>query len=1099
MYGSRIKPNVMAPQKRSQPYLRALEMTLFFGLSRSTACCLSSVVHVAATTVAVADTPSLHTPAYAILALTMRLSGATSQDESPLNPRKRREVEEDDPIEENANKRLCVSPTLPWMHDTALQTAGPNNFAGNSENSLVYTDWWDSEAFDDTLPLQVDNLNPLQLSAASAANFLPIEDWFPGNNNQEEGQYMSFWDGQYDDSTLVPTPSQVANLHGNFENDPVSRIASYHASDQVTPYTISDASFLQTTNSGVDSAETSTNEADELQDTSVSPESSIPDCDTCLGVIVSKTTASWADTEGGRTVPVDVVRFGNILKVCFQDTTKSYAGIIPQLILRKILDGFTISYKATLSQPSTSGKRNIGKKKDLGHSSKYKDSECEIRLVVFGVETERISVGRLLSDSDLFLQPPFNAECPEDFQYNNPHYLVQPGMEMPKLENLAIDVSEPDNRREIDELGMGWLQHIFDSSDAEENVSMVDLDPSPRLKTALLRYRNIITGEIRDKPSPIRGGVLADEMGLGKTLTVLGLICSSLDSRRQGVQSVEKARYTSTLIISPKSTLPGWQKQISEHIHPEYLKATLYYGSTRNNLRSNLLDYDVVMTTYETLRSEYKTKGPLFSHKWLRVVLDEGRISISSGLFSVAFRRTKHYTAKKAAHKTTAHHIRNRTTQIFQAACALQSSHRWCLTGTPIHNSLDDYGALLTFIGAEPFHMKSSFDSWIVSPFMERRPNHMENLKSLVHGTCIRRTKASSSVTITLPQVNERIENIELFEADQIIYDFFKKRTAEIASSIHRESEAGVQLKNKKGANILGLMSSLRLICDHGKDLLPDSALKLWQSWDKQRLDANSMLENQVYCESCGDVLESKFGAKSTSRGSKHPVPHLLCPTCHGSAEDDRVESDAVPQLISQEIIPGSGVSSPATGRVTTPSAKVSALLRNIREDRSREDQNNPSKSVIFSCWSRMLDLLEPALEAQGITFQRIDGQTSLSARSEALKQFTESPQCTIMLATIGSCGEGVNLTVAVTVHLLEPNWNPMIEAQAVDRVHRIGQARPVTIIRYIVPRSIETYIRDIQKDKISLISDAMSHSNSRTSADVALERWRIFQSHLEG
>ncbi|KAF3009102.1 hypothetical protein E8E14_009575 [Neopestalotiopsis sp. 37M] len=696
----------------------------------------------------------------------MELSGATSQDESPLNPRKRREVE-DDLDEQDANKRLCVSPMLPWMHDTALETTVPNIFAGNPEVSLVPTNWWDSTAFDNTSPLQVDSLNSIQLSWASAANFLPVEDWSADNYAQDEGQYMSLWDGQYDDSTLVPTPFQVANLHGNFENDPVSMIASYHGSDQVTPYTISDASLLQTTNSVVDSAETSANEADEPQETSVSPESSTPDCDTCLGV----TIASWADTEGGRTVPVDVVPFGNILKLCFQDTTKSYAGILPQSILRKILDGFTISYKATLSQPNTSGKRNTGKKKDSRYSSKYEDSECEIRLVVFGLETERISVGRLLSDSDLFLQPPSNAECPEDFHYSNPHYLVQPGTEMPKLENLTIDVSEPEKRREIDDLRMSWLQHIFDSSDAEENVSMVDVDPSPRLKTALLR-----------------------------------------------------------------------------HLHPEYLKETLYYGSTRNNMRSNLIDYDVIMTTYETLRSEYKTKGPLFSHRWLRVVLDEGKISISPGLFSVAFRRTKHYSPKKVAHKTTAHHIRNRTTQIFQAACALQSSHRWCLTGTPIHNSLDDYGALLTFIGAEPFHMKSSFDSWIVSPFMEMRPNHMENLKSLVHGTCIRRTKASSSVTITLPQVNERIENIELFEADQVIYDFFKKRTAEIASSVHSKSEAGVQLKNKKGANILGLMSSLRLICDHGKDLLPDSALKLWQSWDKQRLDANSMLENQVYC-----------------------------------------------------------------------------------------------------------------------------------------------------------------------------------------------------------------------------------------------------------
>ena len=50
-----------------------------------------------------------------------------------------------------------------------------------------------------------------------------------------------------------------------------------------------------------------------------------------------------------------------------------------------------------------------------------------------------------------------------------------------------------------------------------------------------------------------------------------------------------------------------------------------------------------------------------------------------------------------------------------------------------------------------------------------------------------------------------------------------------------------------------------------------------------------------------------------------------------------------------------------------------------------------------------------------------------------------------------------VNLTAASIVHLMEPHWNPMVEAQAVDRVHRIGQTQEVTVIRYIVPNSVET------------------------------------------
>lgn len=58
-----------------------------------------------------------------------------------------------------------------------------------------------------------------------------------------------------------------------------------------------------------------------------------------------------------------------------------------------------------------------------------------------------------------------------------------------------------------------------------------------------------------------------------------------------------------------------------------------------------------------------------------------------------------------------------------------------------------------------------------------------------------------------------------------------------------------------------------------------------------------------------------------------------------------------------------------------------------------------------------MLDLLEPSLRKQGFVFRRIDGQTSLQARCEALSQFNEDPECTVMLASIGSCGEGYETT----------------------------------------------------------------------------------------
>ena len=111
----------------------------------------------------------------------------------------------------------------------------------------------------------------------------------------------------------------------------------------------------------------------------------------------------------------------------------------------------------------------------------------------------------------------------------------------------------------------------------------------------------------------------------------------------------------------------------------------------------------------------------------------------------------------------------------------------------------------------------------------------------------------------------------------------------------------------------------------------------------------------------------------------------------------------------------------------------------------------------------------------EGLKSRRIDGQASLQQRKEALEKFGNDASCNVMLASVGAAGEGfvrrcpiallkvvadsmdsIDLTAATTVHIVEPHWNPMAEAQAVDRVHRIGQKSDVTVIRYVVSDSIE-------------------------------------------
>lgn len=119
-----------------------------------------------------------------------------------------------------------------------------------------------------------------------------------------------------------------------------------------------------------------------------------------------------------------------------------------------------------------------------------------------------------------------------------------------------------------------------------------------------------------------------------------------------------------------------------------------------------------------------------------------------------------------------------------------------------------------------------------------------------------------------------------------------------------------------------------------------------------------------------------------------------------------------------------------------------------------------------------MLYLIEKAFQEAEITSVRIDGTLSLKERDSVLKDFETNPNISVLLISIGTgsvgyvphhdrnpianCFTSLNLTAASQVHIMEPQWNPMVESQALDRVHRLGQQRPVKTIRYVIKSSFD-------------------------------------------
>jgi SWI/SNF-related matrix-associated actin-dependent regulator of chromatin subfamily A3 len=244
-------------------------------------------------------------------------------------------------------------------------------------------------------------------------------------------------------------------------------------------------------------------------------------------------------------------------------------------------------------------------------------------------------------------------------------------------------------------------------------------------------FQNIATQYSSPKPPVLaRGGILADDMGLGKTLQVISTIL--------------KGGPGTTLIIAPVSVMSNWVQQIERHVKKENaLKVITYHGSNRKKMTFKDFEaYDVVISTYGTLSSEYMPAGiknpapiprkeGLFSMNWARVVLDEG------------------------------HTIRNPTTKSAVAATSLLATRRWVLTGTPIVNTIKDLHSMLKFLritgGLERVEL---FNAVLARPLALGDRNAELILQSIMRTMCLRRKKDMKFVDLKLPELSEYVHRI---------------------------------------------------------------------------------------------------------------------------------------------------------------------------------------------------------------------------------------------------------------------------------------------------------------------------------------------------
>ena len=154
------------------------------------------------------------------------------------------------------------------------------------------------------------------------------------------------------------------------------------------------------------------------------------------------------------------------------------------------------------------------------------------------------------------------------------------------------------------------------------------------------------------------------------------------------------------------------------------------------------------------------------------------------------------------------------------------------------------------------------------------------------------------------------------------------------------------------------------------------------------------------------------------------------------------------------------------------PSAKLDALLEILREA-----TDGGHRTLVFSQFASMLDLIAPALDEAGISWCRLDGSTR--DRAAVVERFQTDDSISVFLISLKAGGTGLNLTAADTVVHFDPWWNPAVEAQATDRAHRIGQKNVVTSIKLIARDTVEQRVISMQEKKRTLISDLLDADNA--------------------
>jgi SWI/SNF-related matrix-associated actin-dependent regulator of chromatin subfamily A3 len=314
--------------------------------------------------------------------------------------------------------------------------------------------------------------------------------------------------------------------------------------------------------------------------------------------------------------------------------------------------------------------------------------------------------------------------------------------------------------------------------------------------------------------------------------------------------------------VSVAEASSGVELTFLRHTYPGYIKFHKHHGQGREDEESQkgLLNSDIVFTTYATVAAEArKARSVLGCISWFRIVLDEGLSKLQ-------------WSRACSSDFVTAHEIRNPSTKQYKSVAALKAEYRWCLTGTPIQNSVEDLGALVSFLRVPIVQNPGTFRKFIVNPSTSDSRERFKNLRMLLGSICLRRTRE----LIKLPDPKVQLRCLDFSESERREYENIERQCRR-----HIDAAVSGHGRAKVNSAVLQSLLQLRLFCNNGGLRRQAGTASPGKEMDMDEVLSYLQQKNEGDCAYCVRPIYSISDAHDTDGGLLvSGCLHLICRSC---------------------------------------------------------------------------------------------------------------------------------------------------------------------------------------------------------------------------